>query len=80
MISYFGQPCQKKEIRNFVSIFRLTGKCAAQKLKKPFAVLVYVHVSMYIYLVYVHHMVILRSQNNITDVFMILAWVSPFNP
>ena len=26
-----------------------------------------------------HHMVILRSQNKITDFFMILAWASPFN-
>ena len=25
-----------------------------------------------------HHMVILRSQNKITDFFMILAWASPF--
>ena len=26
-----------------------------------------------------HHMVILGSQNKITDFFMILAWASPFN-
>ena len=26
-----------------------------------------------------HHMVILKSQNKITDFFMILAWASPFN-
>ena len=26
-----------------------------------------------------HHMVILRSQNKITDFLMILAWASPFN-
>ena len=26
-----------------------------------------------------HHMVILRTQNKITDFFMILAWASPFN-
>ena len=26
-----------------------------------------------------HHMVIFRSQNKITDFFMILAWASPFN-
>ena len=25
-----------------------------------------------------HHMVILRTQNKITDFFMILAWASPF--
>ena len=27
-----------------------------------------------------HHMVILRTQNKITDFFIILAWASPFNP
>ena len=27
-----------------------------------------------------HHMVILRSQNKITDFLMILAWASPFKP
>ena len=26
-----------------------------------------------------HHMVILRTRNKITDVLMILAWASPFN-
>ena len=26
-----------------------------------------------------HHMVILKTQNKITDFFMILAWASPFN-
>ena len=26
-----------------------------------------------------HHMVTLRSQNKITDFFMIVAWASPFN-
>ena len=26
-----------------------------------------------------HHMVILRTRNKITDFFMILAWASPFN-
>ena len=46
-----------------------TGECAAQKLKNfcsssPWTCL--------------HHMVILRSQNKITDFFMILAWASPF--
>ena len=30
-------------------------------------------------LVYLHHMVILRSQNKIIDFFMILAWDCPFN-
>ena len=27
---------------------------------------------------FVHHMVILRTRNKITDFFMILAWASPF--
>ena len=27
-----------------------------------------------------HHMVMLRSQNKISDFFMILAWACPFNP
>ena len=36
---------QNKKYGNFVSISRLTGKCAAQKIKKnTFAVLVYGHV------------------------------------
>ena len=26
-----------------------------------------------------HHMVILKTRNKITDFFMILAWASPFN-
>ena len=26
-----------------------------------------------------HHMVILRTRNKITDFFMVLAWASPFN-
>ena len=59
-----------KEIGNFVSISSLTGKCAAQKLKKKIAVLVHGHVYIII--------VILISQNKITDFFMILAWASPF--
>ena len=54
--------------RNFVSISSLTGECAAQKKKKTFAVLVYGRL---------HHMVILRSQNKITDFLVILAWASP---
>ena len=41
------------------------------KIKKTFAVLVYGHV----YTI----MVILRSQNKITDFLMILAWVWAFN-
>ena len=35
---------QNKKCVNFVSISRLTGECAAQKIKKTFAVLVYGHV------------------------------------
>ena len=27
-----------------------------------------------------HHMVIIRNQNKITDFLMILAWASPFKP
>ena len=53
---------QNQKYGNFVYISRLTGKCAAQKLKTV-AVLVYGHV---------YHMVILRSQNKITVFFMIL--------
>ena len=58
-------------IRNFVSISSLTGECAAEKLKN------FCSSSLWTCL---HHMVILRSQNKITDFFMILAWASPFNP
>ena len=53
-----------------VSISSLTGECAAEKLKKNCSS------SLWTFL---HHMVILRSQNKITDFFMILAWASPFN-
>ena len=35
---------ENKKYGNFVSISRLTGKCAAQKFKKTFVVLVYGHV------------------------------------
>ena len=59
MMQTCGQPYQNKKNGNFVSISSLTGKSAAQKIKK-FAV------------------VILRSQNKITDFSMILAWDSPF--
>ena len=47
----------------------LTGECAAQKLKNLCSS------SLWTCL---HHMVILRSQNKITDFLMILAWASPF--
>ena len=53
----------------FVSISSLTGECAAQKLKNLCSS------SLWTCL---HHMVILRSQNKITDFWMILAWASPF--
>ena len=52
---------KNKKYGNFVSISSLTGKCAAQKLKKLCSS------SLWTYL---HHMVILRSQNKITDFFM----------
>ena len=35
---------KNKKYGNFVSISNLTGKCAAQKLKKTVAVLVYGHI------------------------------------
>ena len=52
-----------------MSISSLTGECAAEKLKKNCSS------SLWTCL---HHMVILRNQNKITDFFMILAWASPF--
>ena len=61
---------QNKKYRNFVSISRLTGKCAAQKFKNFWSF------SLWTCL---HHMVIFKSQNKITDFWMILAWASPFN-
>ena len=69
-ISYFGH-VQNKKYGNFVPISRLTGKCATQKLKKPFAV-VLVHGHVY-------HMVILRSQNKITDFFDDFSLIVSFN-
>ena len=51
------------------SISSLTGECAAQKIKNICSS------SLWTCL---HHMVILRSQNKITDFLMILAWASPF--
>ena len=61
---------KNKKYGNFVSISSLTGKCAAQKLKN------FCSSSL---LTCLHHMVILRNQNKITDFLMILAWASPFN-
>ena len=48
------------EFRNFVSISSLTGECAAEKLKN------FCGSSLWTCL---HHMVILESQNKITDFF-----------
>ena len=47
----------------------LTGECAAEKLKY------FCSSSLW---TWSHRMVILRSQNKITDFFIILAWASPF--
>ena len=47
----------------------LTGECAAHKLKN------FCSSSLWTCL---HHMVILSSQNKITDFLMILAWANPF--
>ena len=47
----------------------LNSECAAEKLKN------FCSSSLWTCL---HHMVILGSQNEITDFFMILAWASPF--
>ena len=60
----------KLEIRIFVSISSLTGDSAAQKLK---------HFRSSSLWTCLHHIVILRRQNKITDFLMILAWASPFN-
>ena len=54
---------KNKEYGNFVSISSLTGECAAEKFKN------FCSSSLWICL---HHMVILKSQNKITDFFMIL--------
>ena len=60
---------KNKKYGNFVFISSLTGQCAAQKIKN------FCSSSLWTCL---HHMVILRSQNKITDV-MTLAWVWAFN-
>ena len=54
----FGHACPKKEIRNFVFISRLTGKCAAQKLKN------FCSSSLW---TCSHHMPILKSENKDSD-------------
>ena len=53
----------------FVSISNLTGECAAKKIKN------FCRSSLW---TCVHHMVIFRSQNKITDFLMILSWACPF--
>ena len=53
---------QNKKYRNFVSISRLTGKYAAQKLKSFCSSCLRTCL---------HHMVILENQNKITDFLMI---------
>ena len=58
---------QNKKYENFVSISRLTGKCATQKIEN------FCSSSLWTCL---HHMVILKSQNNFFS--MILAWLCPF--
>ena len=60
---------KNKKYGNVVSISSLTGEYAAQKFKN------FCSSSLWTCL---HHMVILRSQNKITDFSMILAWASPF--
>ena len=54
-------------------MFSLTDKCAEQKLKN------FRSSSLSCLMTCLHHMVILRSQNKITDFLMILAWDCPFN-
>ena len=60
---------KNKKYGNFLSISSLTGECAAEKFKN------FCSYSLWTCL---HHMVIFRSQNKITDFLMILAWASPF--
>ena len=59
---------QNKKYGNFVSISRLTGKCAVQKLKK------YCSSSLWTSYI-ICHMVILRKQKKITDFYFILSWL-----
>ena len=61
---------QNKKYGNFVSISRLTGKCAAQKYI-TFVIIIYGHVYIIV--------VIIRSQNKITNFFMISTWLCSFN-
>ena len=60
---------KNKKYGNFVSISSLTGEYAAEIF------LNFCSSSLWTSL---HHMVILKSQNKITDFLMILAWASPF--
>ena len=64
-IYYWHYHVKNKKYGNFVSIFSLTGKCTAQKLKKNFC-------SSILWTCF-HHMVIIISKNRITVFFMILA-------
>ena len=58
------------KIRNTgISSLYLAGECAAEKLKN------FCSSSLWTCL---HHIVILRSQNIITNFLMILAWACPF--
>ena len=70
MISIFDNHVKNKKYRNCVFISSLTGECAAEKFKN------FCSSSLWTCL---HHMVILRSQNKITDFLMILAWACPLS-
>ena len=69
LISNYWQPCQKKKYGNFVFIISLNAKCATQKIKSFCSSILWTCL---------HHIVILRSQNKITDFVMILAWLCRF--
>ena len=60
---------KNQKYRNFVSISSLTGEYAAEKLKKLLQ-----FQSMDMFTSYGH----IKSQNKITDFFMILGLASPF--
>ena len=62
---------KNKKYGNFVSISSLTGKCAAQKLKN------FCGTSLWTCL---RHMVIIKSQNKITNFLMILNLASGHVP
>ena len=60
---------KNKKYGNFVSISSLKSKCAAQKFQKNFC-----SSSLWTFL---YHMVILRSQNKITDFLWFETWACP---